>query len=54
VPGHNSADTVGWLQKLGVLFRPNYGRQAFFKIDVPCFKFFGGLGGYAQRGGAGA
>ena len=46
-----SADTVRWLQKFGVQFLPNYGRQAY-KIDGR-FKFFGGSVIYANGGGAG-
>lgn len=46
-----SADTVRWLQRMGIRFMPNYGRQAY-NINGH-FKFWGGIVIFANGGGAG-
>jgi tricarballylate dehydrogenase len=47
----NSNDTVMWLQKKGVRYMPNYGRQAY-NINGR-FKFWGGIVLFANGGGRG-
>src|SRR5260370_18321958 len=47
----NSTDTLHWLMARAVRFLPNYGRQAYNHEGR--FKFFGGVGIYANGGGAG-
>src|SRR5690606_2035160 len=47
----NSREALFWLQKNGIRFMPNYGRQAY-RIDGR-FKFWGGTTLYAASGGPG-